>query len=84
MNIKKLLTYSFDSNVGSWDRIFRIVTGTALAVAPWTSLLTTPGWASILISAGGLAWLITGLVSRCGMYYLLNYSTRRESGNEQV
>jgi len=75
MKLSELLTYSFDRNVGLLDRVFRIVSGALLAIAPWTSMLSPPAWASILLSVAGIAWQITGVVSRCGMYYMFGRST---------
>ncbi len=73
MKIAKLLTYSFNQNVGPQDRIFRILSGLALAIAPW--LMELALGASIVATLAGLAWLMTGLVGRCGAYYLIGFST---------
>jgi len=35
MNLKKLLTLSYDKNVGASDRVFRLVSGAAAASAGW-------------------------------------------------
>ena len=76
MSIGKLLTYTFASNVGSIDRIFRILSGVALAASPWT-LISVSQSAAIALTIAGLAWFMTGVVSRCGMYYMLGLSTKK-------
>lgn len=73
MNVRELVTYSFTENVGRADRVFRVLSGLAVAVAGW--LLRVPLWASIAMTGAGLAWLLTGVVSRCGVYYLLGFTT---------
>jgi hypothetical protein len=80
MKLSRLLTYSFAPNVGSLDRVFRLVSGALIGIAPWTAIVSLPTWASVLISAAGVAWLITGLVSRCGMYYTFGFSTLKSKG----
>jgi Protein of unknown function (DUF2892) len=74
MQLGKLLTYSFDHNVGSVDRLFRIVSGAALAAAPFV-FFPIDGPIRYLMLAAGLAWLMTGIVSRCGMYYMFGFSS---------
>lgn len=78
MKLSRLLTYSFEPNVGSLDRVFRIVSGALLAIAPWTTIVSMPYWVSVLVSAFGIAWLITGIVSRCGLYYTFGLSTLKQ------
>jgi len=80
MKFSRLLTYSFEPNVGSLDRVFRIISGALIAIAPWTTMVPLPSLASVIISAVGVAWLITGLVSRCGMYYTFGFSTLKSKG----
>lgn len=76
MKISRLVTYSFDPNVGPIDRVFRLISGLLLAALPWSGLVVMPGWLSIVLTVFGAAWFMTGAVSRCGMYYLLGLSTR--------
>lgn len=73
MTLKRLFTYSFDPNVGALDRFARITSGLALIAVP--SLIGAPGWGVILLGAAGLAWAATGVLSRCGVYYLFGVST---------
>ena len=73
MQIARLVTYTFDANVGSKDRIFRIASGAALGVAPW--LFNLPFVVQVAATVAGAAWLMTGVVSRCGLYYLLGHTT---------
>ena len=76
MKLSKLFTYSFDPNVGPVDRVFRIVSGAVLAILPWIGAVAMPQTLAIVLTVFGAAWLMTGVVSRCGMYYLLGLSTR--------
>ena len=82
MKLSKLLTYSFNQNVGQPDRVFRILSGLALAALPWVGVLSLPSWGSVVMTVFGIAWFMTGVVSRCGMYYLLGYSTRKAESQQ--
>lgn len=73
MDVKRLLTLTFDKNVGTLDRTLRLASGAALTGAGWYFAL--PIWASIPMSVFGLMWFLTGVLSRCSIYYLLGYST---------
>jgi Protein of unknown function (DUF2892) len=73
MNAKKLLTLSFDKNVGPRDRVFRLASGAATASVGW--LLQAPPGVAIGLSIAGAAWVATGVLSRCSIYYLLGVST---------
>jgi uncharacterized membrane protein HdeD (DUF308 family) len=78
VELKKLATLTFDRNVGTPDRIFRLLSGGALMGAGW--YLGLPLSASIVMSVFGLMWLATGVLSRCSIYYLFGYSTCPVSG----
>ena len=78
MDVKKLVTLSFDRNVGPADRAFRLISGGLLAGAGWA--LGLPLAAAIPLSVLGLMWLATGITSRCTIYYALGYSTCPVSG----
>ncbi|GFE65116.1 YgaP family membrane protein [Litoreibacter roseus] len=77
MQISRLFTYSFDPNVGPYDRIFRILSGLALVFFALAGPVAMPGWLVAALIVFGLAWLMTGALSRCGMYYMLGLSTRK-------
>lgn len=77
MQLSQLVTYSFDPNVGPIDRVFRVLSGLLLAVLPWAGVVSLVTPLSIVLTVFGLAWLMTGVVSRCGMYYMLGLSTRK-------
>lgn len=74
MQLSKLITYTFNPNVGTGDRIFRVISGIALAAAPWIFNLQ-PQASAIGLTVFGFAWFMTGVLSRCGLYYLLGKST---------
>ena len=56
------------SNVGSIDRVLRIIVGAALVVLAATG--TVGAWGYV-----GLLPLLTGLMGWCGLYALLGKST---------
>lgn len=73
MDLMKLVTLGFDKNVGSVDRVFRLISGAALGAAGW--YLALPLWASIPMTVLGVMWTATGVLSKCSIYYALGYST---------
>jgi Protein of unknown function (DUF2892) len=73
MELTKLVTLAFDKNVGTADRVFRLLSGGGLAAAAW--YLPVPLWASIVITVFGVMWTATGVLSKCSIYYLLGHST---------
>jgi uncharacterized membrane protein HdeD (DUF308 family) len=73
MELKKLVTLTFDKNVGTRDRIFRLLSGAALVGAGWC--FAFPIWAAVPMSGFGLMWFATGVFSRCSIYYVLGHST---------
>lgn len=78
MEPKKLLTLTFDENVGTPDRVFRLLSGAGLVGAGW--YLSVPLWGAIIMTVFGLMWLATGILSKCSIYYVLGYSTCPASG----
>jgi hypothetical protein len=68
-------------NVGSTDRVVRIVVGLALVIAPFVSglaLFANPVamWVSVIV---GAVLLVTAAVGFCPLYRLLGLSTRKSS-----
>lgn len=78
MKITELITYTFSKNVGTADRIFRVLSGLGLAVAPW--LMNIQMTLQIPIAIFGVAWFLTGVTRRCGMYHMLGVSTLKKGG----
>lgn len=78
MNLKRLVTLAFEKNVGTGDRIFRLVSGLSLAVGPWC--ISLPLAATIPLSVLGAMWTLTGVLSKCSIYYALGFSTCPVSG----
>jgi hypothetical protein len=73
MEIGKLVTLAFSKNVGTVDRVFRLLSGVSLTVAPWC--VDVPTWARATMTVLGLMWTATGVLSKCSIYYALGYST---------
>jgi len=74
MNLKNLVTLTFEKNVGTPDRVFRVLSGGGVIGVGW--IVALPLWARIALTAFGVMWTATGVLSRCSIYYLLGYSTR--------
>jgi hypothetical protein len=73
VEIAKLVTMTFPKNVGTADRIFRVLSGMTLAAAPWA--LDLPIWARVTLTLLGVMWTASGVLSKCSIYYALGYST---------
>ncbi|QBK31581.1 YgaP family membrane protein [Roseitalea porphyridii] len=63
----------FNVNVGSTDRMIRIVTGIVLLALFFVIEMGAWGW---LVALVGVVLLATGLMSRCALYSLLGIDTR--------
>jgi hypothetical protein len=66
----------FAQNVGSIDRIIRVVLGLALIVIGFVVL---GGTAGTIVGVIGFVPLLTGLVGWCPLYFLFKFSTRPSS-----
>lgn len=73
MELKKLVTVTFDKNVGTADRIVRFAAGALLAATGWYFGLSTG--ASVGMSVLGAMTIATAVLSKCSIYYLMGYST---------
>lgn len=78
MDVKKLATLTFDRNVGTLDRAHRLVLGAAVAAAGWYFAL--PDALAVAMAVLGGLWFLTGVLSKCSIYYMLGYSTCPLSG----
>ncbi len=65
----------FKSNVGSVDRIIRIILGAALIAVYF--LYPGMGWISLAALIVGIVALATGVLSTCLLYSILGISTKR-------
>jgi hypothetical protein len=74
VSFRRLATYSFTCNVGTFDRVVRLIVGIAMVLVG-VAAFEAPG-VRVAVGVTGVAIGLTGLVSRCGIYYLLGASTR--------
>lgn len=58
----------FQKNVGTTDRVIRVIIGLGLIGFAWSSMMW---WVAVI----GAVVLVTGLVGWCGLYALLGIST---------
>jgi hypothetical protein len=63
-------------NVGSLDRVLRVLVGLALIAAAWLGAIGSWGWL-------GLVPLATGLIGTCPAYLPFGLSTCRPAKHEQ-
>ena len=64
----------FNSNVGSADRIFRIVLGLVLLTLVF---FVTSGFWAIVAGLFGVIFLATGIIGWCPLYLPFKFSTRK-------
>lgn len=63
-------------NVGTTDRIIRILLAAVAAILYFTETVT--GTLGIVILVAGAVALVTGLAGRCGVYYPFKISTLKK------
>ena len=73
MELKKLVSLGFEKNVGTGDRVARLVSGAALVGAGWS--LGAPAAACVAMTVFGVMWMATGVLSKCSIYHALGFST---------
>ncbi len=66
------------ANVGSADRIFRIVLGAILLALPFFTSVLGTGTLSIVSMVAGVVLILTGLFSFCPAYRVLGMRTTTE------
>jgi hypothetical protein len=59
----------FQSNVGTMDRVIRVVLGALLVGNVFVGLQTSVGWL-------GLVLIVTGVLGMCPLYSLIGVNTR--------
>lgn len=65
------------SNLGSIDRLVRILAAVAIAVLYFTHAIS--GTTAVILIVIGLVLLLTALMNFCPLYYLLGIRTRKKS-----
>lgn len=75
MSLIRMLT---TRNVGTLDRIIRILPAIAVAIAWYGGWLT--GWLAIGLAVAAVMLLVTSLLGSCSIYYMLGFSTCPISG----
>ena len=69
----------FIANVGSLDRIARIIIGAALILLPLLGLVASAASAlGIVMIVAGAVLVVTGFVSFCPLYRIIGASTRTQ------
>jgi hypothetical protein len=66
------------TNMGKFDRLFRILIAVAIAVLYSLSIIT--GTVAIILLVIAAAFAITSLVGFCPLYLPFGFSTRRKKG----
>ncbi|HHJ06892.1 MAG TPA: DUF2892 domain-containing protein [Anaerolineae bacterium] len=66
-----------NQNVGSTDRLIRIVLGLILAVVGFFHLFGVGGTLGFILGIVGLILLVTGALSWCPLYIPFKISTRK-------
>jgi len=64
----------FNSNVGSADRIFRIVLGLVLLAL---AFFVAAGFWAAVAGLFGVIFLVTGIIGWCPLYLPFKFSTRK-------
>lgn len=64
-------------NVGSVDRVIRLILGAALIIMPVIGIITTFGTVtSFVMMAIGIVFIATGFISFCPLYRIIGMSTK--------
>ena len=64
-------------NMGTVDRVVRILLAAVIAVLYFTGQIT--GLAALILGVLAVVFLLTSAVGTCPLYYPLNLSTRRKA-----
>lgn len=68
------------ANVGSADRLFRIIVGAALIILPLLGYIAAASSTlGIVLMVIGAVLVVTGFISFCPLYRLIGASTRAKS-----
>ncbi len=64
-------------NVGSTDRIVRLIAGVVIAIVLATGTVAIGSTLGIILAVAGAIFLFTGAVNWCAIYSLIGASTRK-------
>lgn len=74
-------------NVGTWERVVRVVLGGALALWALSLFLNGGDWVWRVVDAAlialGVDFVVTGLRGYCPLYKLLGWSTARTASERR-
>lgn len=70
----------FTANVGTPDRIIRIVIGLVLVALPFALGATLPGWLTTALPIVGIVLFVTAFIAFCPIYRVIGIST---AGNKE-
>jgi hypothetical protein len=73
MSLVEALTLSYAKNVGTADRVFRLLSGVLSMGVGW--YVAWPLWTNLVLTVLGAMWTSTAVLSRCSIYYALGYSS---------
>ena len=66
-------------NVGSMDRVIRLVGGAIIAALLLTNTVSISSTLGIILTVAGVIFLFTGAVNWCAIYSLLGLSTSKKN-----
>lgn len=67
----------FVANVGTPDRILRLVLGVLLVASPFLLPTLVAGWLAWVLPIVGIVLAVTAFIGFCPIYRILGLSTRR-------
>ncbi len=65
-------------NVGTWDRVLRVILGGVLAVLLFVGVISLNSTMGVIAAIAAAIFIVTGTVSFCPAYSILGLGTRSE------